>query len=259
MSFESGSRYEKIASTINILGDSDALALLDKAASGFESGKDTIKELKMTPRKYYRHLTKLNDAELIVHVKNIYKLTPLGEFLHKLLFNYASSYLLNEKSLPEPLVNIGSRTELRIIDNYKDFVSVLDASIEKSKSEILLVTKYLDMAVVQCVVFALQRGIKIKAITSEKVNFSGFVKLLGGFVRSFRPSALKFVIGGENNYRSGDVPLSFMIVDNEIAVFEIPDNEFRVAFVSTDKEVLKILTGLFWEIWHKSRTLHIVS
>jgi len=156
-------------------------------------------------------------------------------------------------------VNIGSRTELRIIDNYKDFVSVLDASIEKSKSEILLVTKYLDMAVVQCVVFALQRGIKIKAITSEKVNFSGFVKLLGGFVRSFRPSALKFVIGGENNYRSGDVPLSFMIVDNEIAVFEIPDNEFRVAFVSTDKEVLKILTGLFWEIWHKSRTLHIVS
>ena len=145
------------------------------------------------------------------------------------------------------------------MDNYKDLISLLAATIEKSKSEILLATKYLDMIVVQSIVFALQRDIKIKTITSEKVDFSGFIKLLVGFVRSLRPNSLKFVIGRENNYRSGDVPLSFMIVDNEITVFEIPDKEFRLAFVSTDKEVVKILSRLFWEIWNQSKTFNMPS
>jgi sugar-specific transcriptional regulator TrmB len=167
--------------------------------------------------------------------------------------------LLADQSLLEPLKKIGSRTELRIVDNYKDLISLLVAAIEKSKSEILLATKYLDMAVVQSIVFALQRDIKIKTITSEKMDFSGFIKLLGGFVRSLRPNSLKFVVGGENNYRSGDVQLSFMIIDNEITVFEIPNKEFKLAFVSTDKEVVKILSSLFWEIWKKSKALHMPS
>ena len=252
-------RYEKLASIINVLGDSDTLKIFDKAAAGFESGKATIKELKMTPRKYYRNLRNLAKAGLVLHFEKRYKLTPSGEFLHKLLFNDASSYLLEDQGVSDPLKKIGTRTELRIIDNYKDLISVIAATIEGSKSEILLATKYLDMSVVQSIIFALQRDIKIKTITSEKVDFSGFIKLLGGFVRSLRPNALKFVIGGENNYRSGDVPLSFMIVDNETAVFEIPDNEFRLAFVSTDKEVVKILSRLFREIWNQSKTLHMPS
>ena len=211
----------------------------------------------MTPRKYYRNLRKLNDAELIVHFENRYKLTHLGEFIHKLLFKDASTYLLADQSLSEPLKKIGSRTELRIVDNYKDLVSLLAATIEKSKSEIFLATKYLDIAVIQSIIFALQRNIKIKTITSKKVDFIGFVKLLGAFVRSFPPNALKFITGSENNYRSGDVPLSFIIVDNEIVVFEIPDNEFRLAFVSTDKEVVTILARLFQKIWSQSNKLHI--
>ena len=255
----SDSGYEKLASIINVLGDPDTLKILDKAAGGFESGKATIREFKLTPRKYYRNLGKLKDAELVVHFENRYKLTSLGEFLHKLLFKDASAYLLADQSLLEPLQKIGSRIELRIVDNYKDLISVLVATIEKSQSDILLATKYLDITVVQSIIFALQRDIKIKTITSEKVDFSGFINLLSGFVRSFRPNALKFVVGGENNYRSGDVPLSFMIVDNEIAVFEIPDKEFRFAFVSTDKEVVKILSRLFREIWNQSRMLHIPS
>jgi len=254
-----GSRYEKLASIINVLGDPDTLRILDKALAGFESGKVTISELKLTPRRYYRSLRKLNELRLVVSFENRYKLTPLGEFLHKLLLNDASAYLLADQSLSEPLRKIGSRTELRIVDNYRDLISLLVAAIEKSKSEILLATKYLDMAVVQSIVFALQRDIKIRTITSEKLEFSSFVKLLGGFVRSLRPNSLKFVVGGENNYRSGEVPLSFIIIDNEIAVFEIPNKEFKLAFVSTDEEVIKIMSRLFWEIWNQSRTLHMPS
>jgi HKD family nuclease len=253
----SGSAFKKLASIINILGDPDTLRILNKAEKGFESRKATIKELDLTPRKYYRDLRKLNDAELIIHAENKYKLTPLGEFVHKFLFTDLSSFLVEDQNLSEPLKKIGCRAELRIIGNYKDLITVLVASIENAKSEILLVTKYLDMTVIQSIIFALQRDIKIRTITSEKTDFTGFIKLLGGFVKSFRPNALKFVIGGDNNYRSADVPLSFMIVDKEIAIFEIPDTEFRLAFFSTDKEVIKILCRLFLEIWNRSRVLHV--
>ena len=251
------SGYEKLASIINVLGDPGALRILDKAAVGFASGTLSIKELGMTPRKYYRNLRKLNDAKLVEHFENRYQLTSSGESLHKLLFKDVGTYLLEDQSLLEPVKNVGNRTELRIISNYRDLINVLVSTIEKSKSEILLATKYLDMTVIQSIIFSFQRNIKIKTITSEKVDFSGFIKLLGGFVRNIRPNTLKFVVGKENNYRSGDVPLSFMIVDNEIAVFEIPNNEFRLAFVSTDREVVKILSRLFLEIWNQSQTLRM--
>ena len=249
--------YEKLAAIIDVLGDPDTLKILDKATAGFESGKVTIKELKMTTRKYYRSLKGLNDADLVMRFENKYKLTAQGEFIHKLLFNDFSTYLFAEKSMPESFKKIGSRIEVTLIDNYKDLVNVLVATIEKSKSGILLATKYLDMTVAQSIIYAIQREITIKTITSEKMDFSGFIKLIGGFMKSLRPNALKFVVGGESNYRLGDVQLSFMIVDDEIAVFEIPDKEFKFAFATTDKEVVKLLNDLFRETWSKSKTFHI--
>ena len=62
--------YEKLASIIDALGDSNTLRIFDQAAIGFESGKETIKTLKMTPRKYYRSLKKLNDSGLILFFEN---------------------------------------------------------------------------------------------------------------------------------------------------------------------------------------------
>jgi sugar-specific transcriptional regulator TrmB len=253
----SGAHYEKFASIINVLGDPDTLRILDKAATEFESGKTIIKELKMTPRKYYRNLSKLNEKGLVESFDNKYRLTSLGKFMHKLLFNDALPYLISDQNQLEPIKNAGNQTELRAVTDYRELISLLATLIEKSKDEVLLATRYLDIVVVQSILFALQRGIKIKTITSEKVEFSAFIKLIGGFVRNIRPNALKFIAGGESNYRSGDVPMSFILIDGEIAVFEIPDKKFRLAFISTNKEVEEILSALFWEIWKESKALHM--
>lgn len=251
-------RYEKLASLIDILGDPTTLKILDQASPGFESKKETIKQLKMTPRKYFRSLRKLYDSGLIISFENKYKLSSLGEFMHKIIFNDTSTYLFEDQKLLETIKKVGTKIEIRIINNYRDLTSLLSASIEKSNSEILLATRYIDMIVVQSIIFALQRNVKVNTITNEKVDFSLFIKLVAGFLKNIRPNALKLVVG-QDNYRMDDVPFSFIIVDDEITIFEIPDKEFQLAFVSTDKEVAKSLSHLFWETWKDSRILRIPS
>ena len=250
--------YAKLASIINTIGDSNTLKIFDQATAGFESGKETIKKLKMTPRKYYRSLRKLNDSGLILFFENKYKLSVFGEFIHKILFNDVATCLFEDQTLLEPLKKVGTKTEIRIINNYCDLTGIIATSIEKSNSEILLATRYLDMVVVQSIVLALQRNVKIKTITNEKIDFSAFIKLIGIFLKNIRPNPLKFV-AGRDNYRVGNIPFSFIIVDDEITIFEIPDKEFQLAFVSSDKEVAKNLSNLFWETWKESKTLRIPS
>ena len=251
-------RYEKLASMIATLGDPNTLRILDQASAGFESKKDTIKQLDITPRKYYRSLRKLYDSGLIISSENKYKLSSLGEFMHKIILSDASTYLFEDQKILEPLKKFGTKIEIRIVKNYRDLTSLLAASIEKSNSEILLATRYIDMIVVQSIIYALQRNVKVKTITNEKVDFSSFIKLVGSFLKNIRPNALKLV-AGQDNYRVGNIPFSFIIVDEEITIFEIPDKEFQLAFVSTDKEVAKSLSHLFWETWKESKTLRIPS
>jgi hypothetical protein len=254
----SDARYEKLASLIATLCDPNTLRILDHASVGFESKKDTIKQLDITPRKYYRSLKKLYDSGLIISSENKYKLSSLGEFMHKIILNDTSTYLFEDQKFLEPLKKVGTKIEIRIINNYRDLTNLLAASIEKSNSEILLATRYIDMIVVQSITYALQKNVKVKTITNEKVDFSSFIKLVGDFMKNIRPNALKLV-AGQDNYRVGDVPFSFIIVDDEITIFEIPDKEFQLAFVSTDKEVAKSLSHLFWETWKASKTLRIPS
>jgi hypothetical protein len=178
--------------------------------------------------------------------------------MHKILFNDTATYLFEDQKLLEPLEKVGTKTGVRTINSYSDLTTLLASLIEKSSSEILLATRYMDMVVIQNIIFALQRNVKIKTITNEKVDFSSFIKLIGGFLKNIRPNALKLVAGREN-YRIGEVPLSFIIIDNEITVFEIPDKEFQLAFVSTDREVTKSLSHLFWETWKDSKTFRIPS
>jgi hypothetical protein len=60
-----------------------------------------------------------------------------------------------------------------------------------------------------------------------------------------------------SDYRVGDVPLSFILVDNEIGVFEIPSDEFKMAFYTTDRQIMKLLSDFFLGIWNKSNKLRL--
>jgi hypothetical protein len=249
--------YEKIASIFNALGDADALKILEQAEKGFKSGRSNIKALNLTQRKYYRNLKKLTQLGIIVYSEDKYRLTRLGELLYTTVIDDISSLLLAKKNYPEIFKKIGNRRDLTVIDDYKNLISILVSAIDSSRTEILLATKYFDLGVIQSLVYALDRNVKLRSLTSEKMDFAVFIKLSGSFIRNIRPNLTRLSLGAGSNYRTGHVPLSFVLIDQEIAIFEIPNESFKMAFVSTDKKTLKLLSVFFGELWNKSPKLRL--
>ena len=251
------SRFQNLASILHILSDEYALEILDKAQVGFKSGKGAIRDLKLTPRQYYRKLKELNEYGILTLIGEEYKLTQLGAFLHRLLLNDVSGLLRTNQNSSFPIEKVSNISQVGVIDDYNKLRDFLIAAIEKSKSEILLATRYLDLAVIQSLVYALDRNVRVRTVTSSKVDLAGVFKLLGDALLNIRPNMMKFLIG-RGNYKTGDVSFSLMVIDNEIAVFEIPNKQFKSAFVCVDKQTVRTLAGVFSELWNQSEAMHIL-
>ena len=261
--------YGKLSSMFRILGNFTALKILSEADKGFISGKETIRRLRLTPRKYYRYLRRLQELgviECIVSPKadgvkeHVCRLTAMGKNLHRLVLNEFQSLLESGEKHSYLLENLENHSRLTIIDNYGRLVELLRNLIETATSQILIATRYVDFSVSQSLVEALQRGVELKSITDKKLNLPGFLKLIGGILRSIRPNLLKYYLSGAvRDFRIGDVPISFSIIDNETVVFEIPTEEFKMAFLSKDKAVLKVFSDIFWKNWKNSPAFDITA
>ena len=249
--------YERIAFVLGVLRDVEALKIFNEASKGFKSGKETVKELKLTPRKYYRTLNELTQAGILEASGNTIKLTSMGKQLHSFLFCGFESILASNRSPFESLPEIGSSKLMVVINDYDKLIHFMVEAINKSKSEILLATRFVDLAVIQSLTFALERKIKLKTLNDTNLDYPTFFKLIVGTLRNFRPNISKFFVDAENSYRSVAVPLSFIIIDGELALFEIPNKQFKTAFVSMDKEVVGCLSAFFVELWNQSASLNV--
>lgn len=256
MSRESNRSFARIASILDVLGSTDTLKIFDEAAKGFKSGKEIIKKLRLTPRKYYRDLRKLNDLGIVAASEGLYNLTPVGKYLHRLLLNDALTFLSTDPKLLDVFQRIGHKSDLRVIYDYRDLIELMNAAIEKSNSEILIASRYLDLSVTQSLLYALQRGVELKSVSNEKLDLSSLMRLLSTLIRVVRPNFVKLYLD-KPDYRVGEVLVSFMIIDDEICIFELPSKEFKIAFLSNDKKVAELLSDLFREIWNRSQRLHL--
>jgi DNA-binding transcriptional ArsR family regulator len=256
LSSSEGSGYERLSSILNALGDTTALKILNEADKGFSSGNEVIDKLGLTPRKYYRYLKKLREQGIIACSGSDCCLTPLGKRLHNLVFNHALSLLSTNLEQLESVPKVEWTHKLEIINDYKELVKLLNGLIEKSKNEIFFASKYLDFSVGQNIMLAFQRHVKFKAVISKRLNFSGFLKILASMARDIRPNSL-YLLFRNMDTRMGDVPLSFVVIDNEIAVFEIPSEEFKIAFYTVDKKIVDTLSEFFLGLWNNSKKSQI--
>src|SRR4030042_1132199 len=128
--------------------------------------------------------------------------------------------------------------------------------MEKSRHDVSISTRYVDLSVSQNLLCALQRGVKVQSLSNRGLDLRSLFRLLKIVARDMRYKSMSSFINN-SDYRVGDVPLSFIILDNEIGVFEIPSDEFKMAFYTTDRRIVKILSDFFIEIWDKSTKLSL--
>ena len=252
---------ERVACVFRVLGDPSSLTMLCSAAKGFRSGLQFARKLGLTPRKYYRCLRKLCELEVLecrVSLNangkdHFYVLTPKGRRIHEMVFNDFQS-LLNDESIEFESVGY---SRVGVINSYEDLVKVAVKLVGEAKSQVLLATRYLDLQVSQSLMYAVARNVELRSVTNEALNLPHFMKLLGSFARNIRPNILKIlgIAGKMDNYRVGNVPTSYLIVDGETVVWELPTESFEMAFISRDRRVLETFKNNFWTLWKTASPL----
>jgi predicted transcriptional regulator len=264
----------------------DAYRIFDYAERGIKNSTYAIKELKLTPKRYYQRLKELIDLGLIEKNESGYQYTPLGKAVNNINANLIELYKNKEKieflgkflntkvlteeekaSISKMLVEetqIGQlmnhvidvdQNKVERIQSYEKLVKRVCEEIEKTTSSMLIATNYFDPDVVSSGFKAFRKGVKSRAIMpgnslSNKVNKLRMI---------MSPMALMTVIevlrqsqNPSELYRETEIPFSFVILDNNRCFFEFPkiiEEEFTIAFYVTDNTLGNKFVKLFEKMW----------
>ena len=250
MSHQPEADYDKISSIFHALKDSATLKLFNESAQGFRSGKETIRKLQLTPRKYYSCLKELTDLAILEASGKSYSLSPMGKILHRIVFDDILPFVSPEVKLPDAFSIMRLRNELSTIDNYGDTIRLIISAVDQAKTSIALATKYIDLAIMQSILSAANRGAKLKILTDPSIDSMNLFKLLVTSVKSTRTRIEQPALDPKD-LRTRETPVSFIIVDERTAVFEFPSREFRMAFLTTETRPVRMLSEYFQELWNR--------
>ncbi len=250
LSIEKDAGYEKVSAIFYALKDPAVLKLFDVSAQGFTSGKETIRRLQLTARKYYSCLRELNNLALIESRGKSYSLTPIGRILHRIIFDDILPFVSPEVKTPDAFSMMRLRNELSVIDNYADTVRLMINAIDQARSCICVAAKYVDLAVMQNILSAANRGIKPRILTDPAIDSANLFKLLVTSAKSMRTCVEKLTLDPQN-LRTREVPMSFIVIDERTAFFEFPAREFKMAFLTTESRPVRMLSEYFDELWNR--------
>ena len=94
----------------NIFTNLDTIHLFMLAEKGIKNSKSAMKELALTPKRYYSRLKVLVDEDILEKVNGVYVYTPTGEILHRLgltLMNF-----VDNRQRIGPLLNLSKLSVL---------------------------------------------------------------------------------------------------------------------------------------------------
>jgi hypothetical protein len=110
---------------------------------------------------------------------------------------------------------------------------------------------------VQSVSSAIDRNVTVKTLNDPKLDYPSFFKVIEGVQRDVRPNFSNFFVEPDEKFRKILVPFSFVVIDHEIALFEVPNKQFKLAFSTMDGQIIRVLEELFWELWQNSTSLNV--
>jgi DNA-binding transcriptional ArsR family regulator len=246
-----GNGFEKLAEIFHTLGSPAALKILNESDSGLKSGRETINRLRLTPRAYYRNLEKLRSLNMIQNSGSAtYILTPTGRTFRKMAYDEALPLLTDDGVSSDSLLGGLLKGEITIIDSCELHSKILGRAIEQSQTETLMAMKCFDMTMADKIAAAGGNGVRLKLIFDGELDLSGLFRERKGV----RGVGSELMNGPhKKDYRIGDVPLSFTVIDHRKVVFEVPTEEFNLALKSSNRKVVESFTVLFQKLWDGSR------
>ncbi len=274
---------EEFIKIIKALGNEDSMNIFLHLENGITSSKENLKLLGITQKRFYSRIKDLLEIGLIEKREGKYKLTQLGKILINMIKKVEPiltmkeklkiidemenlGYVNEEKKLdflktifPDEIINIISEDEALIIKilDFDCLRSEMLVEIEKSKQNIYLMSKYYDFNVAKILVEKIESNVEILYIM-EEVKIENAKKILSILLS---PNSIKTLYNFLSKYNKNikvvdKIVNSFMVVDDEIAIIEVPNpfnGSFLFAVKIKDKNIAETLKGIFFHIWEKGK------
>ena len=272
-----------IKDILDALAHEDAIKIFIYAKNGITNSTVAISDMGLTQKRYYTRLKLLLDAGILEKWEQGYRYTFLGTILHQMSGSFKAvleqkdrlelaNKLRKTKSLSEEekknlmtlITPTGSGGSLdlsamvnpvRMVDNYEDLVKELTDMIERAEESVYIVTKYSDVRVMEAMIRALQRGIQVKALSEEQAITNRVSMLRVLLSPSMMKAVVSFAKEASNIVRKTNVSYSFILLDNKLAVIEVPHpikDIFYLGFVFQNEDIIKKLAAIFNDIWEKA-------
>jgi len=281
----------------DIFSNLDALKIFLYAQNGIENSKRVMKELELTPKRYYTRLKELMEIGVLERGGKGYRYTPFGEALYQLGY-----YLYNVLEHKEKLKLIGDLRDSKIlephemervleifsedseglelvlkslgmideteniekIDNFDKLAERLAEDIKFAEDYIYLASRYLDMRVIEACMKAMKRKVEVKVLLSEEHLSNKLNKLRFLLTPILLKMAIEIISSFkiQNFLRKRKISYSFCIIDEKICLFEFPpfmEGNFSIAFRVVDKYIAEKFKEYFEELWNKTETKIILD
>ncbi|MEM2926889.1 MAG: hypothetical protein QXO94_05450 [Candidatus Bathyarchaeia archaeon] len=276
----------KLVTLLKTLADEDSLRILLEANKGLPSGLQGPKLLGMTKRRYYIRINELLKAGLLKKTESFYKLTVIGKVVMNSLYEELLRLIPHAKIL-EQLSELGlmskeniatlmpelssseilsirnlleARIRFEVITTYDELITKICDGVDDAKRSILLVSKYMDFSFAKHLLGIQERDVKVFVITD--FNMQDVIVFAKNFIRHFQVliPVIKFLKSDKILFRRiGGIPISFMVVDENICIFELPSisKDFEIALLTDHKQIVEKMTNIFWKIWGRSEPTNL--
>jgi predicted transcriptional regulator len=278
--------FTEMEKVFSVASHADALRIFHVAKEGIESSSQAIKELNLTPKRYYTYLKSLIDVGLIEKADGAYRHTTLGKICLKLMdvfqnalgqrdrldlvdrLSKTKNITLEETEeimravLKDANIAPGERIAdflgpVRMADTWEKVVKDVIEYIDKAEESVYFASQYFDVRVAEVIFRACKRGVKMHLLTSEKDSVTDRLHVV---LRSLllSPRSLKSLFSLFNspdvNVRYVDLPYTFIVIDRKAAMVEVPQpctKAFSMGFFFHDERLCKRLIESFDMLWEK--------
>jgi predicted transcriptional regulator len=280
----------EVSELFTVLSNMDALRIFLYAQKGIKNSTHAIKDLNLTPKRFYSRLKELMDSDLITKEEGEYCLTSTGYVLSRI--GYTLFEVLNNKDRIElilslaksksltveervkvnnlllenseiskivgPIVNGISYGKVETISTYEILVERLNEEVLASKKAVKIATTYFEPLTLDTAVKTIQNGVQMQCLMSKKTMSKKITKLRMLLSPKSIISMLDLLkASGDINrvYREVDVPFSYAILDDEKCFFEFPqigEEDFSIAFYLIDQNVANKFRLYFETVWKEN-------